>query len=966
MTISAPAQLTPAAFARFGDLLRFLRRRAKLTQRDISIAVGYNFAQICRLEQGQRLPDPVVVAATFIGALGLEHEPEWAARLIELAEVAQQERRDAALAALAQHSAATPAPRAVEADELDTLELIPAPAPHEVRRQRLVARVNARLAAVRCVALCGLPGMGKTTLAAALAREYAETAPVFWLTFSPGVTTSVEALVRQLALFALAYGQTQVQSLLRPVGQDHVAPPLDRSLRLIGAALGRMAADSKYATPPLLCFDGLHLAQHDADIMRVLRHLATTTARLLLTSRESAPLLPGCPQIRLDGLDQDEGLQLIAQLLTGPEGQVAPPWAARMLEQTGGSPMLTQLALGQLLDEGADPDTFIAHLASQPQIASYLLEMVRRHTSPVAWGLLSLISVFRQPVDLYDPALVELIHEMDGAADLTAALDELIRRHLIDHPTRAQPHRLVRDYVYTALITMPLHRRQLHRIAAKWSEQELDDPVEASYHAYMAGDLAAAAAVLADHVEAIGARGRTFAAADMAELVLVQVRRQRSPAGAKSGDTAESERGLLALRGDLLLHTLRAEEAEASYREALRLTSDPAAQARIVYRLAHSLAQRGQAAEAVQLAQQAAATLAESEVSLRAQLAAAESQAHLELSRYDEAITAARLALNLADQLGAAEARAADAIRARAHQAFGTVMRLRQNPDAALVHIQRASRAAQQAEHFNLALRCRMDEAKLLFSQGQYAALLERCAEFMQLLWASDDSYGVGQLYGMMALSHLLRGELADGLAAAEQGRAVRMRIGDAHGLTLANNHRALLLIALGHVAEARVVVEQALAEYQAVGEMHNLGFALEKLAIVQMLEGDSRAAQATLREALALPAVASDAKLLNDLLHDLVVALLMAGSHAAAHQIMVAHSVEGGLWVELEHMLLEGMLALAGSEIRAARAAADALAKYARSAGVRLYEQRAAQLANACAAPAPYDWPRLMWVTES
>ena len=38
----------------FGDLLKFLRRRAGLTQRELSIAVGYSHAQISRLELGQR------------------------------------------------------------------------------------------------------------------------------------------------------------------------------------------------------------------------------------------------------------------------------------------------------------------------------------------------------------------------------------------------------------------------------------------------------------------------------------------------------------------------------------------------------------------------------------------------------------------------------------------------------------------------------------------------------------------------------------------------------------------------------------------------------------------------------------------------------------------------------------------------------------------------------------------------
>ena len=44
-------------FGTFGDLLRFLRRRAGLTQTELAIAVGYSHAQISRLEQNHRLPD---------------------------------------------------------------------------------------------------------------------------------------------------------------------------------------------------------------------------------------------------------------------------------------------------------------------------------------------------------------------------------------------------------------------------------------------------------------------------------------------------------------------------------------------------------------------------------------------------------------------------------------------------------------------------------------------------------------------------------------------------------------------------------------------------------------------------------------------------------------------------------------------------------------------------------------------
>ena len=92
--MSYSAAISPAAFFTFGDLLRYLRRRAQLQQRDLAIAVGYSESQICRLEQNQRLPDLTILLARFIPALALADEPELTARLIELAAVARGECSD--------------------------------------------------------------------------------------------------------------------------------------------------------------------------------------------------------------------------------------------------------------------------------------------------------------------------------------------------------------------------------------------------------------------------------------------------------------------------------------------------------------------------------------------------------------------------------------------------------------------------------------------------------------------------------------------------------------------------------------------------------------------------------------------------------------------------------------------------------------------------------------------------------
>jgi WD40 repeat protein/transcriptional regulator with XRE-family HTH domain len=83
--------LSPESFQTFGDLLKFLRRRERLTQLELSIAVGYSEAQIGRLEQNQRKPDLITVKALLIPALHLEDEPDLARRLLELAQSTRQE-----------------------------------------------------------------------------------------------------------------------------------------------------------------------------------------------------------------------------------------------------------------------------------------------------------------------------------------------------------------------------------------------------------------------------------------------------------------------------------------------------------------------------------------------------------------------------------------------------------------------------------------------------------------------------------------------------------------------------------------------------------------------------------------------------------------------------------------------------------------------------------------------------------
>jgi transcriptional regulator with XRE-family HTH domain len=86
--VGKPA-VSPEKFSTFGDLLKYLRKREELTQRELAMQVGYSDTQISRLEQSQRVPDAGTLKALFVPALHLQHEAQWVERLLELAKQAR-------------------------------------------------------------------------------------------------------------------------------------------------------------------------------------------------------------------------------------------------------------------------------------------------------------------------------------------------------------------------------------------------------------------------------------------------------------------------------------------------------------------------------------------------------------------------------------------------------------------------------------------------------------------------------------------------------------------------------------------------------------------------------------------------------------------------------------------------------------------------------------------------------------
>ena len=157
---------SPLVFDTFGDLLKYLRKRAQLTQRELAIAVGYSEAHITRLEKNQRLPDVSTLAALFVPALSLEDEPDTMARLLELASMARGENLPSSRGVIVTQSTKKEVTETFEVMEIPTN--LPLQMTSFIGREREIQEIESLLRGeekYKLVTLVGAGGCGKTRLA---------------------------------------------------------------------------------------------------------------------------------------------------------------------------------------------------------------------------------------------------------------------------------------------------------------------------------------------------------------------------------------------------------------------------------------------------------------------------------------------------------------------------------------------------------------------------------------------------------------------------------------------------------------------------------------------------------------------------------------------------------------------------------------------------------------------------------
>ncbi len=327
------AGVDPGTFTTFGAYLRYLRRRARLTQRELGLAVGYSDVQIARLEKNQRRPDVMTVQARFVEALDLLHQPALAARLVELAAASRSAANDERSPDLL----SPPSQRRTN---------LPAQLTRFIGRETEKAGVEGLLAENRLVTLTGSGGVGKTRLAIEVGGASLNQFPDgVWLVelaalADPALLPRVAAGVFELQEQA---GRTPVQALVAYLEDKRALLILDNCEHLIQAS-AELAAALLRACPQL------RILATSREALRVPGEAAWRVPSL------STPDLANLPA--LEQMLDYEAVQLFIQhaALVQPDFELTPETVAviaQICRRLDGIPLALELAAARMQAQSA-------------------------------------------------------------------------------------------------------------------------------------------------------------------------------------------------------------------------------------------------------------------------------------------------------------------------------------------------------------------------------------------------------------------------------------------------------------------------------------------------------------------------------------------------------------------------------------------------------------------------------------
>jgi len=379
----------------------------------------------------------------------------------------------------------------------------------------------AALQAGKSVYLCGVSGIGKTTLGAALAEDW-PTPTVFWFTVRLTLNDQLTSLLFALGHFLHQQGASRLWLQLMANGGVMKDPNL--ALTLTRADLADLEA------LPLLCFDEIDLlrpldietemVQH-TQFLSFLEGLQGYAPLLLMGQRN---ILPSDVVHTLSRLTVTE----IAEWLSHVGMPFTPAVLARLDAYTVGNPRL--LALFLVLcrmnhpQTAATLDNVLDQLPQTPALAP-IWQRLQRHLEKAERALLQSLAVFRTsaPRDAWVDH-VPIADTLTTEPTIYALLQRLIEYRLVVEDDSGGVALLptLREVIYNQLGMEK--REELHRQAGQIRTTR-GDYTAAAYHYQRAGQPEMAIAIWHSHGEQEIRRGQAAAAL----TILQQISGHRLP-----------------------------------------------------------------------------------------------------------------------------------------------------------------------------------------------------------------------------------------------------------------------------------------------------------------------------------------------------------------------------------------------------------------------------------------------------
>ncbi len=337
-------------------------------------------------------------------------------------------------------------------------------------------------------AICGMAGIGKTSLAIEIAHAIDPKKPVFWHRF---YDQNLNTLIRRLAGFLTHFGAHDLWDIIESARLAGVRPP---DVTTCFDTLVVQLSDLDL----LLCFDDLQFADGSQELIDFLRRLIEPnqegkSSAVLITSRRFPNFLPADMRAELGGLSLPD----TAQLLTDRGLNLQPDLLSKLHNVTEGNGAFLTLA-AVVLQGTKNPAGMIERLATIEDIERFLLEEVNDRLSGQEQRVMEGIAVLSSY-----PGTRDVLEVMLNLRDVRRTLRMLADQHLLvtvdgENGREYGQHQIIQIFYYEQPSRQK--RREMHRNAAEFYELEEIDRYKATLHYAKAGEADRAVQIAAEHL----------------------------------------------------------------------------------------------------------------------------------------------------------------------------------------------------------------------------------------------------------------------------------------------------------------------------------------------------------------------------------------------------------------------------------------------------------------------------------